>query len=129
MVKRSDALKAVNTAVAGVVAAVATIFALFFVSPMPIHMNYRLFTLPIIGTVVTIWVVAYVFVHLSCRYNRNIYNELANSSCISEFRDAARWLGALLFVIIVGAILALVGRIFALLGYNRLKEWKPPQQT
>jgi len=75
VVKRSDALKAVNTAVAGVVAAVATIFALFFVSPMPIHMNYRLFTLLIIGTVVAIWVVAYVFVLLSGTYNRNIYNE------------------------------------------------------
>ena len=129
MVKRSDALKAVNTAVTGVVAAVATIFALFFVSPMPIHMNYRLFTLLIIGTVMAIWVVAYVFVHLSGRYYRNLYNELANSSGVSEFRDAARWLGALLFVIIVGTVLALVGRIFALLGYNRLKEWKPPQQT
>ena len=94
MVKRNDALKAVNTAVAGVVAAVATIFTLFFVSPMPIHMNYRLFTLLIIGTVVAIWFVAYVFLLLSGRYNRNIYNELANSSGISEFRDAAGWLGA-----------------------------------
>ena len=31
------------------------------------------------------------------------------------------WLGALLFIIIVGAVLMLVGRIFALLGYNRLR--------
>jgi Predicted membrane protein len=94
-------------------------------------MNPYLYPLLYIGIVAAIFVVVYVFVILSGRYYRDLYNELANSSGISEFRDAAKWtwLGTLLFIVIVGAILALVGRIFALLGYNRLKEWNPPQQT
>jgi len=84
-----------------------------------------------VGIVAATFVVVYVFVILSGRYYRNLYNELANSSGMSEFRDAAKWtwLGVLLLIVIVGGILVLVGRIFALLGYNRLKGWKPPQQT
>jgi len=124
-----NALYAVITAVVGTVVLVASIVALLFGIPlMPNPMKDDLYPLLVIGA---IFVVDYVFLILSGRYYRNLYNELANSSGISEFRDAAwlTWLGALLFIIIVGGVLMLVGRIFALLGYNRLKEWKPPQQT
>jgi uncharacterized membrane protein len=127
-----NALNAVILAIVGAVVLIASIFAFLFGFPLlPISMNPHLYSFLYIGIVAVIFVVAYVFVLLSGRYYRNLYNELANSSGISEFRDAAKWtwLGALLFIVIVGAILALVGRIFALLGYNRLKEWKPPQQT
>jgi len=126
-----NALNAVITAIVGTVVLIASIFALLLGSPLLLKpMNPHLYPLLSIGIAAT-FVVVYVFVLLSGRYYRNLYNELANSSGISEFRDAAKWtwLGVLLFIVIVGAILVLVGRIFALLGYNRLKEWKPPQQT
>jgi uncharacterized membrane protein len=137
------ALNAVITAIVGTVVFIASIFAFLFGLPLLLIPknpylysslyigNPYLYPLLYIGIVAAIFVVVYVFILLSGRYYRNLYNELANSSGISEFRDAAKWtwLGALLFIVIVGAILALVGRIFALLGYNRLKEWKPPQQT
>jgi uncharacterized membrane protein len=138
-----NALNAVITAIVGTVVFIASIFAFLFGLPLLLIPknpylysslyigNPYLYPLLFIGIVAVIFVVVYVFVLLLGRYYRNLYNELANSSGISEFRDAAKWtwLGALLFIVIVGAILALVGRIFALLGYNRLKEWKPPQQT
>jgi uncharacterized membrane protein len=126
-----NALYAVITAIVGTVVLIASIFMFLFGFPLLlIPMNPCLYPFLYIGIVAAIFVVAYVFVLLSGRYCRNLYNELANSSGISEFRDAAwlTWLGALLFIVIVGAVLVLVGRIFALLGYNRLKEWKPPQQ-
>jgi uncharacterized membrane protein len=138
-----NALNAVITAIVGTVVLIASIFAFLFGFPLLLIPknpylysslyigNPYLYPLLYIGIVAAIFVVVYVFVLLLGRYYRNLYNELANSSGISEFRDAAKWtwLGALLFIVIVGAVLALVGRIFALLGYNRLKEWKPPQQT
>jgi uncharacterized membrane protein len=138
-----NALNAVITAIVGTVVLIASIFAFLFGLPLLLIPknpylysslyigNPYLYPLLFIGIVAVIFVVVYVFVLLLGRYYRNLYNELANSSGISEFRDAAKWtwLGALLFIVIVGAILVLVGRIFALLGYNRLKEWKPPQQT
>jgi Predicted membrane protein len=138
-----NALNAVIIAIVGTVVLIASTFAFLFGLPLLLKpMNSYLYTslyignpslypLLFIGIVAAIFVVVYVFVLLLGRYYRNLYNELANSSGVSEFRDAAKWtwLGALLFVVIVGAILVLVGRIFALLGYNRLKEWKPPQQT
>ena len=74
MVKRGDALKVVNTAVAGAAAAVATIFALFFVSPLPVHMNYKLLLWPAMGIVLAMLVAAYFFVLLSCRSCRNLCN-------------------------------------------------------
>jgi len=123
-----NALNAVIAAIAGTVVLIASTFTLLF-GLMP--MNPHLYPLLSIGIVAAIFAVVYVFVLLSGRYYRNLYNELANSGGISEFRDAAKWtwLGVLLLIVIVGGILLLVGRIFALLGYNRLKGWKPPQQT
>ena len=127
-----NALNAVILAIVGIVVLIASFFASLFGLPLLlILIDPSLHPLLYIG-IVAATVVAYVFIFLSGGYFRNLYNELANSSGISEFRDAAKWtwLGALLFIVIVGAILVLVvGRIFALLGYNRLKEWKPPQQT
>jgi uncharacterized membrane protein len=123
-----NALNAVIAAIVGTVVLIASTFAfLFQFRPMNPHLDPSLS----IGIVAAIFVVVYVFVILSGRYYRNLYNELANSSGMSEFRDAAKWtwLGVLLLIVIVGGILVLVGRIFALLGYNRLKGWKPPQQT
>jgi uncharacterized membrane protein len=119
------ASNALITAVMSILALLISIFFLFvsFLGPSISGI--------FLGISMAMFLVSYVFILLSGRSYRNLYNELANSSGISEFRDAAKWtwLGALLFIVIVGAILALVGRIFALLGYNRLKEWKPPQQT
>ena len=72
---------------------------------------------------VILWIIAYVFVILEYRFFRDAYRELARSSGINDFNDAAKWYwyGALLFIILVGAILIIVGHIYALLGYNKLR--------
>ena len=72
---------------------------------------------------IVLWIIAYVFAILEYRFFRDAYRELARSSGINDFNDAAKWYwyGALLFIIIVGAILIIVGHIYALLGYNKLR--------
>jgi uncharacterized membrane protein len=76
------------------------------------------------------FVLAYVFVLLTGRYYREAYNELAVATGVKDFNEAAKWtwLGALLFIILIGALLSFVGRVYALMGYNALKSWKQAQQ-
>jgi len=70
-----------------------------------------------------LWIIAYVFVILEYRFFRDAYRELARSSGVNDFDNAAKWYwyGALLFIILVGGILILVGDVYALLGYNKLR--------
>ncbi len=72
---------------------------------------------------IVLFIIAYVFIVLEYRFFRDAYRELARSSGINDFNDAAKWYwyGALLFIILVGAILILVGHVYALLGYNKLR--------
>jgi len=72
---------------------------------------------------IVLWIIAYVFVILEYRFFRDAYRELARSSGVSDFDNAAKWYwyGALLFIILVGGILILVGDVYALLGYNKLR--------
>jgi uncharacterized membrane protein len=72
---------------------------------------------------IVLFIIAYVFTVLEFRFFRDAYRELARSSGINDFNDAAKWYwrGALLFIILVGAILIIVGHVYALLGYNKLK--------
>jgi len=76
------------------------------------------------------FVLAYVFVLLTGRYYRDAYNELAVVTGVKDFNEAAKWtwLSALLFIILIGALLSFVGRVYALMGYNALKSWKQAQQ-
>ena len=48
---------------------------------------------------------------------------MARSSSVEDFNKAAKWYwyGALLLIILVGAILIIVGNIYALLGYSKLR--------
>jgi uncharacterized membrane protein len=72
---------------------------------------------------IVLWIIAYVFVILEYRFFRDAYRELARSSGVSDFDNAAKWYwyGAFLFIILVGGILILVGDVYALLGYNKLR--------
>ena len=72
---------------------------------------------------IVLWIIAYVFVILEYRFFRDAYRELARLSGVSDFDNAAKWYwyGALLFIILVGGILILVGDVYALLGYNKLR--------
>jgi len=85
----------------------------------------------LLGWAVAVYILLYVFVLLVGRYFRNIYTELAKSSGVSEFREAAKWtwLGALLTIVLIGVVLSLVGKVYALLGYDSLRKWKPQQLT
>jgi len=112
--------------VMGIVGAVVLVIAVF-VYIIPIFTMNALspygFGLSILVFFVVLWIIAYVFVILEYRFFRDAYRELARSSGINDFNDAAKWYwyGALLFIIIVGAILILVGHVYALLGYNKLR--------
>ena len=72
---------------------------------------------------IVLFVIAYVFSILEFRFFRDAYRELAGSSGVEDFNKAARWywIGALTLIVLVGAILILVGHIYALLGYNKLR--------
>jgi uncharacterized membrane protein len=75
-------------------------------------------------------------VAVGCRSFGDAYRELARSSGINDFDNAAKWYryGVPLFsygarlldfvglplLVIVGAILIIVGHIYALLGYRKL---------
>jgi Predicted membrane protein len=112
--------------VMGMVGAVVLVIAVF-VYIIPIFTMNALspygFGLSFLVFFVVLWIIAYVFVILEYRFFRDAYRELARSSGINDFNDAAKWYwyGALLFIIIVGAILILVGHVYALLGYNKLR--------
>jgi uncharacterized membrane protein len=71
----------------------------------------------------------YIFALLTGIYYSNDYND-AIATGVKELNDAARrtYLGALLFIILIGALLSLVGRAFALMSFNALKNWKQAQQ-
>jgi uncharacterized membrane protein len=72
---------------------------------------------------IVLFIIAYVLAILSYRFLRNAYRELAGSSGVEDFNKAARWywIGALTLIILVGAVLILIGHIYALLGYNKLR--------
>jgi len=124
-----NALRGVIVAIIGAGVLIITILGLIFGWSLllPVH------SLPWVALVVIpigLWLLAYFFVVLAGKYYRDAYYELAKSSGVSDFQEAAKWTwwGALLFIVIIGGILQLVGRVFALLGYDRLRGWKPRQQ-
>jgi Predicted membrane protein len=114
--------------VMGIVGAVVLVIAVFAYI-IPILTMHALFPSPygfglsFLVFFIVLWTIAYVFTILEYRFFRDAYRELARSSGINDFNDAAKWYwyGALLFIIIVGAILILVGDVYALLGYNKLR--------
>jgi len=124
-----NALKAVAVAVVGTITLIVLFLALLFgptcYEPLCTYLSWHIFEV-----LAGFFVLAYVFALLTGRYYRNAYNELAVATGVKEFNDAAKWtwLGALLFIILIGGLLVLVGRVFALMGYNVLKSWKQAQQ-
>ena len=111
--------------IVGVVVLVIAVFAYF----IPILTMHALFPSPyglgssLLVLIVVLVIVAYVFSILEYRFFRDAYRELARSSGVNDFDNAAKWYwyGALLLIILVGAILILVGHVYALLGYNKLR--------
>jgi len=116
--------------VMGIVGAVVLVVAVFaYLMPM-----LSLHALPMIASpygfgtsllvfFVVLFIIAYVFSILEFRFFRNAYRELAGSSGVEDFNKAARWywIGALSLIVLVGAVLILIGHIYALLGYNKLR--------
>ncbi|MCG2880656.1 MAG: DUF996 domain-containing protein [Vulcanisaeta sp.] len=113
------------TGIIGVVVLVAAVFA-YLMPMLALHALPMIpygFGMKFLVFFIVLFIIAYVFVVLEYRFFRNAYRELARSSGINDFNDAAKWYwrGALLFIIIVGAILILIGHVYALLGYNKLR--------
>ena len=112
----------------GIVGVVVLVFAVFaYLIPIlslhaPPMIAYNFGTSFLVFFIV-LFIIAYVFAILEYRFFRDAYRELARSSGINDFNDAAKWYwyGALLFIILVGAILIIVGHVYALLGYNKLR--------
>ncbi|WP_069806854.1 DUF996 domain-containing protein [Vulcanisaeta thermophila] len=77
-----------------------------------------------LGLAITLWVVFYIFTVIAYAHLRNAYTELTNTSNINNFRSAAKWYwyGALTYVVAVGEILVLLGDLYALVGYNKLRR-------
>ncbi len=111
----------------GIIGAVVLVIAIFAYIGIPIYTMHALspydFGLSFLVFFIVLLIIAYVFVILEYRFFRDAYRELARSSGINDFNDAAKWYwyGALLFIILVGAILILIGHVYALLGYNKLR--------
>ncbi len=121
-----NALKAVVVAVVGIIALIVFLALLFTCyEPLCGYLSHYIFEV-----LAGFFVLAYVFVLLTGRYYRDAYNELAVATGVRDFNEAAKWtwLGALLFIILIGALLSFVGRVYALMGYNTLKSWKQAQQ-
>jgi uncharacterized membrane protein len=123
-----NALYGFITGIIGVVVLVVAVFAYLMpmlalhVLPMIAPSPYGFGTSLLVFFIV-LFIIAYVFIVLEYRFFRDAYRELARSSGINDFNDAAKWYwyGALLFIILVGGILILVGDVYALLGYNKLR--------
>jgi uncharacterized membrane protein len=112
----------------GIVGAVVLVVAVFaYLMPIlllhaPPMITYNFGTGFLVFFIV-LFIIAYVFSILEFRFFRNAYRELAGSSGVEDFNKAARWywIGALSLIVLVGAILILIGHIYALLGYNKLR--------
>jgi len=114
----------------GIVETVMLVFAVFaYLMPMlalhvpPMIASPYGFGTSLLVFFIILWIIAYVFVLLEYRFFRNAYRELARSSGVNNFDNAAKWYwyGALLLIIFVGVFLILVGDVYALLGYNKLR--------
>jgi len=99
-----------------VFAYIIPIFTMSALSPYDFGLSFLVFF-------IVLWIIVYVFTILEYRFFRDAYRELAGSSGVDDFNKAAKWYwyGALLLIIFVGAILIIVGHIYALLGYNKLR--------
>jgi len=124
-----NALKAVVVTVVGIITLIVLFLVLLFgptcYQPLCTYLSRHFFEV-----LAGFFVLAYVFVLLTGRYYRDAYNELAVATGVKDFNEAAKWtwLGALLFIILIGALLSFVGKVYALMGYNTLKSWKQAQQ-
>jgi len=113
--------------IVGVVVLVVAVFAylmpilLLHAPPMIVSPNG--FGTSLLVFFIVLFIIAYVFAILEYRFFRDAYRELARSSGVNDFDNAAKWywIGALTLIVLVGAILILVGHIYALLGYNKLR--------
>lgn len=81
----------------------------------------------IIGVLIAVWLGLWVLVIVSTYFERKAFIALYEASGSDNFKKAADfvWWGALLFVILVGLVLFLVGAIFAIIGAFELK---PPRK-
>lgn len=77
-----------------------------------------------------IWVGVWIIIIIAASFVRKVYTGLHQVSGVDSFKTAAKlvWIGALTAIVLVGAIIYLIGEIFAIIGAFELK---PPstQQT
>jgi uncharacterized membrane protein len=118
-----NALYSVVAGIVGVgviaIAVIAYLMSMFMhaplMNPVPISNGYLGFVIGVIA--------AYVLIVIEYYFLRGAYRELARLSGVEDFNKAAWWYwrGALLLIVLVGAIFIIIGHVYALLGYNRLR--------
>jgi uncharacterized membrane protein len=77
----------------------------------------------------SLWVAAWLLMAVvPYRFLAKAYAALGEAANSDAFRKAAKWnwRGALLFIVLVGALLILAARIYALKGYHALKKAADP---
>ncbi len=88
----------------------------------------------IIRAAVAAFIALYIMIVIIGYLYKRIFEMLSDNTEILDqdvsrnFKSAAKWywIGALLFVIIVGALLAIVGEIYALIAFNNLQHIEQP---
>lgn len=120
-------LYAVIVGIIGVVIAIAvgitTLFAMLASKPPGATPAFNFLTF-----ILLVWVIIWIVAVVAAYFVKKVYTGLYEASGVSSFKTAATliWIGALTLVILVGAIIGLIGQIFAIIGAFELK---PPKTS
>ena len=128
------ALYAVIIGIVGTLIIVLTVGASFYL----LSRSHPLFAGPsaFAGTVIGALIAVYVLMVVVGYLYKNIYGMLAervaplSQGASDDFRSASRWywIGSLLLIVLVGAILLLIAIIRAMMGFHDLERASPPSQ-
>ena len=115
-----NAIYALIVAIIGGILIAISLVSVFALFGMIFQGNFGILT----GFIIVIIIIVYVLNIVSGYFWRNAYAELAKSSGINDFQNAAKWiwLGALLSIILVGVLLYIIGQIYAMRGLSKIKE-------
>ena len=91
----------------------------------------------IIGAAIGAFIALYILLVIIGYIYKRIYEMLSektltlNSEASQNFKSAAKWywIGVLLVIIIVGAVLVIIGQIYALIAFNNLQHTMPSNTT
>mgnify|MGYP001772750880 CR=1 FL=1 len=128
-------LYAVIIGIAGTLIITFTVFAyLFYLATglQAFHSGTPALTGTVIGAVVAAYVLAVVVGYLYKKVYAMLAERVASLSqgASDDFRSASKWywIGSLLLIVVVGAVLLLIAIIRAMMGFHDLERASPPSQ-